>query len=99
MSAFYIFGSIGLAVAIVFLCLPGWRRRTNVPEALSTSVTGALLGGLMPGLILQLDLDEAVFGLSCITSALGATLLTLFTLSRPQRIFDATAQERHRYDS
>jgi hypothetical protein len=81
MSSVAVFGGVGVAVSALLLCFEAMRRLTSAPEVLTTAITGAVLGGLLPGLVLQLDLDEAVHGLSCATAAVGAFALLALNLA------------------
>ena len=81
MSSVAVFSGIGVAVSALLLCFDALRRHTSAPEVLSTAITGAVLGGLVPGLVLQLDVDDAVQGLSCVTSVVGAVALLAINLA------------------
>lgn len=95
MSSVAVFSGIGVAVSALLLCFDALRRHTSAPEVLSTAITGAVLGGLVPGLVLQLEVDDAVQALSCATSVVGAVaLLALNLATRPSESSSVTSAER-----
>lgn len=73
--------AIGAGVASAALCTPGLRRRTDVGEAMSVGMTGAVFSGLVTLSIGGHDLSGPIPAICCGDSAIGAAALLWITLS------------------